>query len=282
MHALIRDPVNDPEDSRMTAENTLHDSDVQPPWTGTKTPEKPGPLRGQVWLTLQTHQAQQLVRGRNRSVDKSPIIGLVGFADRLRLIWQAARDDDPYADWWLLKVQEATEEAGHLIQDRQQVLDALLHQVEALRIKIAESRKPYRLQLQFANPYAYRGANLLSAYDKLVCMALTTQHVGLLAPASCRQAHNDCARKLRALFTLPQGYRFLGLDREGVRQDAAQAKQAHQLMGQVPDEVLNGEHLALWIPHKVLAPKDFTHKMGLFSPTTGTSPRMPAGQNDIS
>ena len=43
----------------------------------------PGALRGQVWLTVQTRQAQRLIRGRNGNANKPAIIGLVGFADRL-------------------------------------------------------------------------------------------------------------------------------------------------------------------------------------------------------
>lgn len=53
--------------------------------------DSPGSLYGQTWLTVQTYQAQQLIHGRNKSKDKPAIIGLVGFADRLRVIWQAAR-----------------------------------------------------------------------------------------------------------------------------------------------------------------------------------------------
>ena len=60
----------------------------------------PGTLRGQVWLTVQTRQAQRLIRGRSGNADKPAIIGLVGFADRLRVNRQAARNDNPYADWW--------------------------------------------------------------------------------------------------------------------------------------------------------------------------------------
>ena len=66
-----------------------------------------GALQGEVWLTVQTYQAQSLVRGRRRSEDKPAIIGLVGFADRLKTVWQAARQNDPYADWWLIKIEEA-------------------------------------------------------------------------------------------------------------------------------------------------------------------------------
>ena len=58
----------------------------------------PGPRQGQAWLTLQTRHAQRLLRGRPAGAGKPAIIGLFGFAERLRGIWQGARLDDPYAD----------------------------------------------------------------------------------------------------------------------------------------------------------------------------------------
>jgi hypothetical protein len=42
----------------------------------------------------------------NIELGKKPDHRCSGFADRLRVIWQAARNDDPYADWWLIKVHE--------------------------------------------------------------------------------------------------------------------------------------------------------------------------------
>ena len=66
-----------------------------------------GALRGEVWLTVQSHHAQRLILGRAATLEKPAIVGLVGFADRLRVIWNAARADDPYADWWLIKIDEA-------------------------------------------------------------------------------------------------------------------------------------------------------------------------------
>ena len=68
-----------------------------------------GALRGEVWLTVQSHHAQRLILGRAAALHKPAIVGLVGFADRLRVIWNAARADDPYADWWLIKIDEALE-----------------------------------------------------------------------------------------------------------------------------------------------------------------------------
>ncbi|MCP4430254.1 MAG: DUF1845 domain-containing protein, partial [Gammaproteobacteria bacterium] len=104
-----------------------------------------GALRGQAWLTVQTRQAQRLIRGRNGTTDKPAIIGLVGFADRLRLIWQAARNDDPYADWWLIRIHEAIEQARALVNRSQSKIDEQLAQSPAVGVRVAASLRPYRL-----------------------------------------------------------------------------------------------------------------------------------------
>ena len=247
----------------MSAEDPISPPDPREDFQEMPAPDAVGPLRGQVWLTIQTRQAQQLVRGRSGTADKPTIIGLVGFADRLRVIWQAARNDDPYADWWLLKVHDGIEAAGTLIGQRQQALDALLQQMESIEVSIAASLHPFRMPLQFANPYAYQGAKCLSAYDSLVCTALTAQHVGLLDSEACRRELNLCARKIRALFTISQSYRFLGIDRPLIHRATAESERARQLMGVLPDDVLSGERQAPLVPRKVRFPSGFTSNLSL-------------------
>jgi len=215
----------------------------------------PGALRGQVWLTVQTRQAQRLIRGRNGNADKPAIIGLVGFADRLRVIWQAARNDDPYADWWLVKVHEALERVRHLVKNEQAALDTQLEQLTALEVAVAESMKPYRIALQFANPYAYRGAQLIAEYDRFVRTLLTAQHVGVLTGAAMEGLLNASARKIRGAFAVPQGYHFLNVDRAALQQGAASASHARRLMGEVPEDVLRGRHQAPLAPRKVKFPE---------------------------
>ncbi len=239
------DPISSP--------NIPSDSQVLP------VPEAVGPLRGQVWLTIQTRQAQQLVRGRSGTPGKPPIIGLVGFADRLRVIWQASRNDDPYADWWLIKVHEAIEAAGTLIRQRQQALASLLQQMESIEVITAASQHPFRMPLQFANPYAYQGAKHLSAYDTLVCTALTAHHIGLLDRAGCQGELNLCARKIRSLFVIPQRYRFLDVDRPLIRRGSAESERAAELMGMVPADVLSGERQAPLVPRKLRFPSGFAN-----------------------
>ena len=241
--------------------------------------EKPGVLQGQVWLSVQTQQAQRLIHGRKAIPGKPTIIGLVGFADRLRILWLAARRDDPYADWWLIQVHEAIESASASISRERAALDNRLAQMPGMEVSVAASTRPYRIQLQFANPYAYRGAQVLSEYDRLICTALTARHIGLLDGATYRQTQESCARKLRALFLIPQGYRLLKIDRETVRLNKGRSSEARQLMGVVPEDILSGERLAPFAPRKVNVPRGISAAMGLHSASVPAM-HSPDSEND--
>ena len=216
--------------------------------------DSPGALHGQIWLTVQTHQAQQLIHGRNKTTDKPAIIGLVGFADRLRVIWQAARDDDPYADWWLIKIHTALAQTRQYLNQRQEGLDNLLLKTKGLEVSVAESMRPYRIQLKFANPYAYQGAQMIAAYDKLVRTTLTCRHVGQLDDQPANTSVIQGAHRVRSTFSVPQGYRSLGVDRSNLQKTGNFDPRASRLMGDIPEEVLNGDHRAPITPRRVQFP----------------------------
>jgi integrating conjugative element protein (TIGR03761 family) len=207
-----------------------------------------GALRAAVTLTLQTRHAQRLVQGRSRANGKPDIIGLLGFAHLLRPIWHAARADDPYADAWLLTVHGALESAWFEIEAAEQGLTAALQQLPALDVCAPVSQSPVRVVLQFGNPYAFRGARLLSRYDGLVRTALGAQHLGMLAAAECARLLHAGGRAVRRAFQSPVGFRTTGVDRRAIAQGTARAQQARDLLGALPDDVLEGTRRAPYAP----------------------------------
>ena len=226
-------------------------------------PERPGALHGEIWLTVQTSLAQKLLHGRAGTTEKPAIIGLVGFANRIRVIWLAARRDDPYADWWLIKVHEAIQCAENDVRDMQAILAADLDGISAMEVNIAQSQKPYRVQLRFANPYAYRAARLIAELDKLVCMVMTSRHIGLFSAEASENIVKACARKFRAIFVIPQGYRLMKIDRDTVRRGIGRASEARQIMGVVPEDILSGERLAPIVPRRIQLPSRLAEHVGL-------------------
>ena len=212
--------------------------------------DAPGVLRGEVWLTVQSRHAQRLILGRVATLDKPAIIGLVGFADRLRVIWNAARADDPYADWWLIKIDEALERARQRIKHERVVLDQCIQERSALQIKVVTTEKPYRTQLQFANPYAYWGAHLVAEFDTTARTILTARHVGLISGANAEESLRGTSGVIRSLFAVPQGYRVFRIDRKAVASGGRVAKSAAELMGELPQDVLAGERFASLTPRR--------------------------------
>ncbi len=252
----------------MQTEKPIAELDLPPSDEHPVPPEKPGVLHGQIWLSMQTSHAQRLFHGRAASTTKPAIVGLVGFANRLRVIWQGARDDDPYADWWLIKIHEAIETAGDEVRNRKQQLAESLEQMNALDVDIAVSKRPYRVPLNFANPYAYQGAKLLAEFDSLVCTALTLRHIGLLGNHESEDIINASARKLRSLFAIPQSYRLLKINRELVGTSTGRSHEARKLMGEIPADILNGARHAPLVPNKRVVSSGFADQIKLHSETS--------------
>jgi integrating conjugative element protein (TIGR03761 family) len=209
--------------------------------------QPPGKLRGEIGLTVQSRPAQRVIVGRPLTVKKPAIVGLLGFGDRLRMIWRRASLDDPYADWWLIKVNDALDYVGIVIDDERLRLDRLIRS-SRLEIAVSTSTRPYRLQLTFATPYAFRAAQLVAVFDDVACAALTAKYAGLLPRAEADRRLHRCAAAMRSLFGVSQGYHVLHLDRAAVAAGGDAARRAAALMGELPATVLSGEQVAPWHP----------------------------------
>jgi len=229
-----------------------------------KVEERPGVLRGGAVLTLQTRQAQRLVRGRGYSADKPAIIGLIGFANLVRSVWHGARADDPYADWWMLKIHEALQQTERELSSMERAIASKLQGMGALEVTWPTSTKPARVSLNFSNPYAFHAARVIGAFDALACKVLSARHVGLLARDEAENMLHQAGRVVRRVLQSPVGYRFLGVTRRELAQGTAKASQAIELMGEVPDAVLTGNRRAPHAP-TVVNP---THENPMTDPTS--------------
>ena len=206
-----------------------------------------GTLHSELHLVLQTRHAQLLVRGR--MVKGKPLItGLLAFADRLRLVWQAAAEGDPYADWFLVRTHEAMSAAEARMETEMKRLDLQLQSTRTFHIAPAEVKEPFRLELRFSTPYAYRAARMLGEFDELACHAFTARSIGVINADQCHDMVRACARRIRGVFGLPARFRRLGITRNSVSEDSSVFQRAEELMGVVPNDILTGERRAPLAP----------------------------------
>lgn len=205
------------------------------------------PLRSDVWLTLQTTFAQLLIRGRD-SKGKPPIVGLIGFADRLRLIWHAAQANDPFADWWLVKIHDAITTVDARIQHEREFVRELLQKTGSFVAVPASNREPFRIKLRFASPYAYRAAQMLAEFDSLTCELLTARQIGRLARREATSTIHAVASKIRGVFNIPRRFRHLGIDRDNPLSWKVDGETARRYMGDIPQDILEGKRRAAFAP----------------------------------
>ena len=220
------------------------------PIAETRSPKnsRPGKLRGSYAITLHTRQAQRLFLGRRKTDDKPAIIGLTAFSSMISRVWDAAAQDDPYADWILLQAEKAIEEAQSRIKARQHEVDARLKSRERVHIEVAASLEPVEMPLGFPTPFGYMGAYLIEDYDQLVLSLLTAVHVALMPRDAAMAILSETGRMIRRTFLIPTQYKQLGITRKDLEMTTQRGAEAVKAMGELPREVLEGTLRSRYAP----------------------------------
>ncbi|HRJ54292.1 MAG TPA: TIGR03761 family integrating conjugative element protein [Candidatus Thiothrix moscowensis] len=212
-----------------------------------------GRLRGDVTVTIQTRQAQTLLTGRDATPERKGVMGLMRFSRNLSQITAAAKADDPWADWYLVQVEERLEAAEKTLVAMKADMQAVLQANPLMDVRVSESVKPLQVTVGFSSPHAYWIARVITELDTLVRMILTAQHVALMVTTEAHRRMDAASVLIRRVFESTDRYRATGLTRDDVASDLAQVQEAMQKMGAVPEDVLNGSRRAKFAP--ALPPK---------------------------
>ena len=209
--------------------------------------EKPGPLRHEVQLALNTFEPQLLFMG---NVSKG-YVGLLRFTNALFLIWEAASEDDPYADYYLWRVH-------NMITSLSQNLKAIMQQYENLlsktidhpnmQLHLLASEKPVIRSVWFKTPYGYMATGLLADFDTLLCLALTAYRMGAIPYKVYKALRDEWAFHIATLFRLPSEWQPLGLTRADMVADTVVAQEAESLMGALPEGFVNKQKRSFLAP----------------------------------
>jgi len=207
--------------------------------------DRPGTLRGGVVLHLHTHVAQKMWNGRrpDRGTGKQGIKSIPHFASQLKTINFSAAKDDPYADWWLIQMQDAVDECRVKLRELSDALDSFMKSQMPDEVQIVEalSQKPLAIEIHFEAPLAYQAAYLLADYDKLARRVLMVRHYGLLARAQSEQLLDQGGKLIRSLLSRIDGWRFTGVTRDDVAANNQRAQSAKEKMGDCPADILRGD-----------------------------------------
>ncbi len=210
--------------------------------------ESPGGVRSENYLALTTYQAINLLTGRPAQKGKQGIVGLWAFADMMSTIWRGAATGDPYADWWLIKVDEVMERATQELGGIRAQLEEAMGEIDGCEFGKPYSEKPVKKPLTFTNNYSFRAARLLGAYDRVVQLIRNARHVGLIDAPTAARLTDKGGKAVRRVFESVTGYKFKGINRDDVTLQTARGMEAQKIMGKVPEDVLSMERRSPWAP----------------------------------
>jgi integrating conjugative element protein (TIGR03761 family) len=208
-----------------------------------------GSLRSTITLTLHTHHAARLWQGRLAREGSHPIMSMAAYINITNILKQAAAQDDPFADWFMLmledKVLRAKAQMGQLMEQVSHLEKLLPSQIDVgdnLNIH------PVTLPLFIGSQLGFLAVYLLTDYDTLVRRVLLAHHTALIGRPDMEGWIDQGAHQVRSLFGIAHRCRVSGVTRRDVAADNARFQEAVDKYGRPPKDVLDGERRSQFAP----------------------------------
>jgi integrating conjugative element protein (TIGR03761 family) len=207
-------------------------------------------------MTIHTIEAYRMFLGRAREPGSrhAPIIGGKRVASALKNLWQLTQNDNPYADWALVRhehgVNSVLEHLRSEIKAAEAELDGM--RKRGLSLAVLSSSSPQAVNLGFRSPYGYAISMLIVEYDYFVRIQKTLQRKNLKTDEQARAALGKVSRAILSVFYSTSRFdRWLSQSelRELTRLDwineegdaAKRVEAALGIFGPVPSAVYKGD-----------------------------------------
>ncbi len=218
---------------------------------------RPGTVFTEGEITLHTRLGHLLFFGRNKfngGAGKPPIIGLQRFITNINsMCTQVHISDDPYADYYLLEIEQLLDDAREKLLETRKLLRELLDDggdSGRVVVKSRGSDKPVTLPLRFKyTRYGFLASELLGLLDEVVQLALNASDTARLSPGDFRKILTESGRVVRRVFFESTRYRYFGAGRDDFAANNARARRAIEGHGfELPEDVLRGDRRPRWAP----------------------------------
>lgn len=155
-------------------------------------------------MTIHTKEAYRMFMGRRYDpVNKNAaIVGGRRVASALRGLWTLTRNDNPYADWALVRHEQMIREVQKRLKRDTAQAEAQLKDLErkGLSFSVLKSSRPQVLNLGYRSPYGYAVSRLIVDYDYFVRLQKTLARKTLKSDDEARGAVSSVTRLVRRIF----------------------------------------------------------------------------------
>ncbi|EIZ8585533.1 TIGR03761 family integrating conjugative element protein [Salmonella enterica subsp. enterica] len=210
-----------------------------------------GPLRTTVTIELHTHLATRTWSGRQPNPEEKVhgIIGMPRLLNILNVIRLDAVADNPYADLWMLRLEErllsAREEMNALIDSMKTTFSQL---PEMMTVESCASIQPARFPVFAGTQLGFIAVYLLTDFDKLMRNLMLAHHMALISRAELDNLRQKGGNLIRSILVLAQKYRRIPVTRQDIRERNARALAAEEQAGPVPENIFDGSLRSAYAP----------------------------------
>lgn len=210
-----------------------------------------GPLRSTVIIELHTHHATRIWTGRQGRPEENIqyIIGFPRFITLMNTLRLDSMADNPYADMWMLHMEERLQTAREALNVLIGSMDAVFSQLpEMMTVEGSISIQPARFPVFASTPLGFIAVYMLTDYDTLLRKTLLAHHMALLTSTEKNELREQAGNIIRGVLTRAQFYRRIPVTRQDIREGNARAKDAEAQAGPVPDDVMDGTRRSSYAP----------------------------------
>ncbi|WP_340621545.1 PFL_4669 family integrating conjugative element protein [Xenorhabdus siamensis] len=206
-----------------------------------------GVLTSSLSIELHTHYAIRLWAGRRREdISKThqvtEILGMPQVIKRAANISVDSAADNPYADVWLVKLEQALEAASANLRQNLAILQDTLNAVPPqITLSAVSSVEPLNIGVYSHSPLGYRCVWLLVGYDQLAMKTFQVFHYGLISRAERDAFLHNGSRAIRQIYGMVRSYRSLAVTRHDIAEKTPAGLEAIKLLGEPHPDILSGK-----------------------------------------
>ncbi len=214
--------------------------------------QRPGGGSTQIELELHTRNAFGFILGRDKTVTQSFIPGLFVYANAVRSIVTAAMQDDPWADWALIRIEEAMLKVDAIINAERDLIKQRVSDLknEGILLSPLTNKKPTKIVIDFHSPYALRGALLVAKFDTVIRELLPFRTTGIIDDAEWRFAVRKVGIAIQNLFMIAMRFKYRGVSRESYIKmpESALVLNVLAVAGKIPNNIVTGDKIPKLMP----------------------------------
>ncbi|CAH1525844.1 Integrating conjugative element protein [Vibrio owensii] len=193
---------------------------------------------------VQLHSVETVKLWNPSKKSKAPGVGL--FFKRASVLEYAARRDDPYADFALLEIERAMNDAFAVCQQALQALPARLS--SRVQYHEALSRAPVTKTISLKSRFGWRLVALLEQFDIAMVQMSDAYFKAQLTRPEFEGHRQACIQALRKVISDSVVLQHSGVTRQDMAANNAKAQAAQAKLGAIPFEVLEGVERAEFAP----------------------------------